>query len=826
VASLRRTVTAAAATAATSFSLYPVYAGSAWWFAGAGATASVAAAGLLTRRRRLPAAVCLLGGLAALLLYLNLVFAGGRSLAAVIPTPSSLGFLARLASQGVSEAGRYAPPAPEQAGLMLLAAGGIGLTALLADLIAVRLGRAALAGLPLLLLFAEPFTLSISRGPVGTAAVFCLATAGYLTLLATEGGERIRAWESPLPGQGPEGGLRRIDVSGTGLAPARGRAGVLYRIRPPDTRALTAAGRRAGVVSVAAALCVPLFIPGLHLTRLFGGGRPGAGGDSGASPGFPDPRTQISGELRSQRAVPVLTYTTTADDPDYLRVYVLGGLTGLGWQIGRPDPEAAGNGVALRAPGLASAAAPAVTTRISVSRQTGPDALGALPAPYPPVRVTAPGTVRADRGTLMLFDRGVPLPGLRYSVTSLDVSPAPAALAAAPGPPKSVAAGYLGLPPSAGALRPLARRITRTATTPYGRAVSLQRWFTGGNFAYSLTASAVTDTASLENFLENTRTGYCQQFAYAMAFLARLDGIPSRVVYGFTQGTRQRDGSWLVTTHDAHAWPELYFAGYGWLRFEPTPGGSDGQGTAVAPAYAAAQPGPASLSQRTTGPSPSSLAGPGSGANPGGQGTLPGVRRPPGPGSPGAAARPARPPAGASPWPLAGLSAAGLLIVAAALPALARAAIRRRRWRRAASDTALAEAAWRELRDDLTNYRASGRASESPRSLARRVTAELGLPGGAASALRRVTEAAERARYSARPAEGTALRRDCETVRRAIAAAVPRRRRWRARLFPSSVTAAVSARAWRKKDRLPLCRVRLSRGVPKRDRRGPSAVRP
>ena len=58
--------------------------------------------------------------------------------------------------------------------------------------------------------------------------------------------------------------------------------------------------------------------------------------------------------------------------------------------------------------------------------------------------------------------------------------------------------------------------------------------------------------------------------------MARLSGIPSRVAVGFTRGTKQKDGSWLVTTHDAHAWPELYFQGYGWLAFEPTPR-ADGQ---------------------------------------------------------------------------------------------------------------------------------------------------------------------------------------------------------------------------------------------------------
>ena len=73
-----------------------------------------------------------------------------------------------------------------------------------------------------------------------------------------------------------------------------------------------------------------------------------------------------------------------------------------------------------------------------------------------------------------------------------------------------------------------------------------------------------------------------------MAVMARLVGIPSRVVVGYTQGIYQGNGTWQVRTSDAHAWPELYFAGAGWLRFEATPTGAPGQAgqaTASAPAY-------------------------------------------------------------------------------------------------------------------------------------------------------------------------------------------------------------------------------------------------
>jgi transglutaminase-like putative cysteine protease len=386
----------------------------------------------------------------------------------------------------------------------------------------------------------------------------------------------------------------------------------------------------------------------------------------------------------------------------------------------------------------------------------------------------------------MIFDGGVQLAGLDYSVTSLDVEPGEQQLARAPAPAKDVASRYLSVPSSYGSLRSLADAVTFAAATPYAKAVALQDWLSGGDFTYSLNAPAVTNAAELANFLNNGRTGYCQQFAFAMAVLARMAGIPSRVAYGFTQGTRQRDGSWLVTTHDAHTWPELYFQGYGWLRFEPTPGGTGGQGTALAPTYTARQSAPAQTVPTPLSNPTGAASGPSGGNSQAGNRNRALLAE-----GDGGTAQPVLAPPGPNPWVLASLSLLGLLLVAAAVPACARTVLRRLRWRAGArgGDAALADAAWRELRDDLRDYGAGYVPSETPRALAARVTAKLELSGEAAAALRRVAMAAERARYAARPASGSTLRKDSAIVRRAIAAAAPRRTRWRARAFPASVVA-------------------------------------
>jgi transglutaminase-like putative cysteine protease len=778
MASRRRTAAAACAVILASLSLYSLFSGALWFWAGCGAVAVVALAGAATRVRRLPVALVLSLGVLALLLYLNIAFSNARSLGHLLPTPASLAALGHVARQGFSEASSYAPPVPELRGMVLLATAGIGIAALLTDLIAVRLGSAALAGLPLLLLFGEPFTVSVSRGFLGTTIVFCAGVAGYLALLSSEGRDRIREWERQDPAEGDA----------------------------PDTRPLAAAGRRVGFASVVVALCLPLFVPGLHTTRLFGGG-PGIGGTGGhgggASVGFPSPTTQLSQELHSGKASTVLVYTSTTDSPDYLQLYVLDKLTDdSGWQLfGQPESSVAVDPRLPAAPGLTTSAGTAkVTTHVTIASGIGSDALGALPVPYPATTVVAGGILHADKSTLMVFDPDASISGLRYSVTSLAESPPAQSLNAAAAPPTDITANDLAVPASYDSLRTLATSIAAAAgaKTQYEKAVALQDWLANGKFSYTLEAPSVVDAAGLKQFLTVTKKGYCQQFSFAMAVLARLLGIPSRVAYGFTSGTEDSADSWVVTTHDAHAWPELYFQGYGWLRFEPTPTGSAGQGTAYQPVYSVLptnlQP---TATQTAPGTSPSPAAtGPLSSSN--GSRNL---RYPLDDGGSGATASGGAGPV--SPWEIAGLVAAGLALLAAVAPWCARRVIRRRRWRHGragpvratplradrvrARDVAWAHAAWQELRDDLADYGAGARPSESPRAAAARAGERLRLADPAREALGRIAIAEERARYAPAPADGSTLRADSAAVRRAIAAAVPRRVRWRARLLPSSV---------------------------------------
>jgi hypothetical protein len=140
------TLTVAFAVVCASTALFPPFNGAVWFDAGIGAAITVAAAGSLSRIRTLPPIVCLLISLTGLGLYLNLAFEAHLSFWWVVPTRASAHGLGELLTSGFREAGTNSPPVPTTVtGLVFLAVGGIGITAVLTDLIAVRLRSTAMA---------------------------------------------------------------------------------------------------------------------------------------------------------------------------------------------------------------------------------------------------------------------------------------------------------------------------------------------------------------------------------------------------------------------------------------------------------------------------------------------------------------------------------------------------------------------------------------------------------------------------------------------------------------------------------------------------------
>jgi transglutaminase-like putative cysteine protease len=811
----RLTMTAAIAVVLASLSLFTVIGGLTWMFAGIGAVIVVAAAGLVTRLGPVPAAATAAGlvliavvpvfglhswaartaglalvaivaasasvrrvlpvlagactYLAALLIYLNVVFASAWSAGWVVPTGRSFSHLAHIASVGYAEH-NFAPPVPGLPGLNLIAAAGIGVIAIVTDLVAVRLRSPAVAGLPLLVLFSVPVATNVKHEGLGLTVAFCIGISGYLALLAADGRQRLRLW----------GRLVTAWQDGSDDTTARG----------PDTRQLAASGRRIGLAAVAIAVVVPLVLPGLKQEGLFGD-HPGVGhGD--LQPPTLYPLVQMRSQLTERSPQPVLTYRTNAADPpqQYLQVYVLNyNPATLSWTLaGRIPYTAVGAAVLRAAPGLSIGIDTAtIRTAISIGKAVGSARdVSYLPLPYAPEYLKLPGQGWVETNSTLMVYAYRPDAGLSYTVTSQTAEPTLPQLSATTRDPASITAGYgTYLGPDNSKLLKIARQIVAGAHTKIAEALALQNWFTTpGRFTYSLTGSLPTGPNAVYQFLTTDKRGFCQQFAFSMAVLARLLGIPSRIAVGYTAGTRTRHGVWKVTTADAHAWPELYFSGVGWVRFEPTPGGATAQGTATKPVYPATVP--VILPSASATPTGTGVTGPSVGTPGSSSRHIDG----PGPGAGGGNA-PAHG-AGSGGFPI-GLVIALVVLLLIATPGLTRALTRRRRWLTAAGDAGRAHAAWRELTSDLTDLGLSRAKSESPRALGRRIASARDLDGADRQALDRVTAAEERARYARTPGPGDSLQRDVQTVRRALARTVTRRQRWRAWLLPASVTAPVLA---------------------------------
>ncbi|RMI29396.1 transglutaminase family protein, partial [Actinomadura harenae] len=651
------TVMAGLATLAGSVGLYPLFLGGQWAWHALGAVIATALGAVAVRRLRIPAVFDPLGPAVALLLYCTLAFTPGRALLGIVPTPSSLHGLGDLLSEGLSTANRYAAPVPDERGVHLLVTLGVGMIATVVDLLAVRLRRAAPAGLPLLAMYSVPA--AIREHGVNWIA-FGLGAAGFLALLMADARESVGGW-----------GRMVFSPRWHEEAPAERDA--------PDVSTLATTGRRIGVAAVAVAVLVPMAVPGVHPRGMFGGkGTGGGGGDSARTVTTPDPMVSLSRQLTNPDDGVVLTYQSDdTDRPDYLRLYALDRFDGDRWtySVASRAQDRLTGGPLPPPPGLSVAATRTVNTRIKVNKDLRD--LQFLPMPYAPTQVRIKGDWRVHAPSLMVYSLHDGVGGRTFSVTSRRVLPSAADLQSGGGYTSDMLTEFASLPKSVpDKVRQIAVQVTKGAHTPYDSAVKLQSWFTDtGGFRYDLTVGTPEHGSDLLDFLTVDKRGYCEQFAAAMAVMARTLGIPARVSVGYTSGKQVSPGQWEVRGRDAHAWPELYFDGAGWMRFEPTPAGATGQGTATEPSYSLAADGPGTNGDGPSGrqPLPSSSAGPGARPTSGAhfRNDLPGN---------GGQATPVRKKhkggPGYTPW-----IAAGTLIVLllAAAPAV-RALTRRRRW--------------------------------------------------------------------------------------------------------------------------------------------------
>lgn len=166
---------------------------------------------------------------------------------------------------------------------------------------------------------------------------------------------------------------------------------------------------------------------------------------------------------------------------------------------------------------------------------------------------------------------------LRYQATSdIPVVEAAELRAAAANYSPKLAHVYLQLPPIDSRIKELADQIAGRFNNPYDKTTAIELYLKT-RYDYTLDLSGPEANDPLANFLFVRRSGNCEYFAAAMVVMLRAEGIPARYVTGFIQGEYNDVGSdYIIRESDAHAWVEVYFPGYGWITFDPTPGSADG----------------------------------------------------------------------------------------------------------------------------------------------------------------------------------------------------------------------------------------------------------
>ncbi len=695
----------------------------------------IALLGAASRGLGMPAPMVPIVQVLGLVLTVTTMFATEEAWARLLPTTEAWNVLRALLRQGLLDAQTFAAPVPPFPGLVLVAVGGIGLVALSTDTLFVSVRGPILAGLPLLALYLVPAVISASGAPWWS---FAPAAVGWLLILAADQRERVRDW----------GGL-----------PATTRV-----------RGLSAAARLVGLGAITAATVVGILVPASASAPWRTGD--GSGGGTSATGGAVvlDPLVSMRRNLVQANDTEVLTYRTQAPDPSYLRVSVLETFDGATWRPRTGLESGRDSGVALPGNVLSASVAAGGTPRV-----TGGDSFTYdisvtnlqntyLPLPYPLSEVTDVSGMaddwRIDPGTGTAFSGGAAATGVSYRVAALEPRIESGQLRGA----DAATGGFWPLLSLPGNLPPrisaIAERVTADASTPYDKALALQRWFTSdGGFTYSTSVRSGAAADYIAEFLDD-RVGYCEQFAGAMAVMARTLGIPSRVVVGFTQGSRAEDGTWQVTVRDAHAWPELWFDGVGWARFEPTP---RSDATVQAPAYA---PDPENAIPRGADDTAAT-------ALPEGLDALSADR----------SVDRSLPVRGI----LAALSLVALVVLA--LPMASR-IVRRRRRLRGREYSRTVEGAWAEIGDLAVDLGQPWSASATPRQASDRLAR--GMHDTAADALRRVRREVERVRY-ARPTAGTGATEQAEAVRadvRVVSRELRHRVRWQARVaaycWPSS----------------------------------------
>ncbi|WP_250279674.1 transglutaminaseTgpA domain-containing protein [Frankia sp. Cppng1_Ct_nod] len=750
--------------------LAPLFDGFWWWFGPVLVVTIVSmSVSAVSRALRLPLAAGVLLGMLGAMITVTALCARDTAIAAVVPTRRTVSALHTLLAAGRDDISRLAVPVPQRPGLTVLTVIGVYFVVMAVDFLVVTIRRPTLAGLPLLALFAVPAAvLPHGVGPVP----FVLGALGFLLLLLLDGQESVERWGKP--------------ITDTGYSSPRNIPGTL--------------GGAIAVCAVVCAVAVPVVLPSPDGSGLVGRGHGGDSTSDGPNSAIVlPPFVSMSQQLHASQTIGLLSVRTAT--PQYLRLTALEQFDGQRFTL-RPLRAV---GEARVSNGLPPPNRNARTTAVSATIDVSKSLVERyLPLPGSPTKINnLDGDWRLSAETGTVFSTRTSTAGASYQVEASVPDPLPDQLMASPQTVPADLKIDTELPTTTDPrIQTLARTLTRTSTNAYRQALAIQDYLRSGNFTYDLGGAPTTQDGALAEFLFATRRGYCEQFASAMTVLLRELGIPARVAIGFVPGSRQADGTYLITNKEAHAWPEVWFASTGWIRFEPTPRGDGGTAT---PSYVPATTPPGQSPQSTATdpsavPTPAPTAIPSSGTS-GDDGPQP---------QPDMAAR-TRPAAGSLLWILACVLAGMIAVTLLLAPAMVRLTRRRHRLTTAAAGSssdgndatsvaARVHAAWAELTDLATDLRLPLRPAESPRASATRLAAYIAAgpeiqeqdaeAGGAA--LTRIAAAEELARYAPPPLTRSGvseerLGHDLLTVTRLLRMAAPRGNRTLAAVAPRSV---------------------------------------
>ena len=739
----RITVLAALATLAAVYPITSLFTSARWLPNAMLVIGLTAALGLLlrglTRSRLLIVLVQLV-----VVLYVVLFRFTGDTFSYGIPTAATVELANSLGLDAIETIQRSSAPAPLTDGVAFYLVAAVALIAVLVDAMAATWRAPAAAGLPLL----TAYLITAANGNAASAVrYFIVPVVLWLIMLHTTARATFGRWSTTSVS----------DVTGGESSSDNASA----------MRALTGGAAKLGALAVVAALFVPILVPHFPPRYLTDGLGRSTGSGGVGTVGFND-TIDLRNSLVNSDETPILRYTSTGPANVPLRALATSFYSRGEWRVAGRVGQGPDRPVPL----------PPQSDRREYIMTVSNNVLKAprLAAPYPVVTPAIEGTpFRIDPVTRDIrVERTVE----SYQVTYADVNPPVTKLRAAETPTSpDILADDLAIPDVAAELvRSWSDEVTAGASNDYDRAVAIQAHLRDTTqYTYSLDlGEPPTDDNGQEldpiTAFHQTRRGYCTQFATAMIMLARAQGIPARMAIGFIPGTREGSSN-IVKASDAHAWPELYFEGSGWLRFEPTASRSG------PPAYSV--PGlVAPGSDQTTAPTGAA-----------GTATQTRTERPFQEGEAGTSTT--------TSWVEQWLTGTNLVILIIVLVVVLGTFLmpltawitRSLRRRRAATRQQLVEIEWDALMSHFDDLGLSAPPGATLRSARERYITDAHLDDAHASAMRRVTATLERARYDrpdrTTPEQTEGLHRDIRSIRRQVSGTRSWTTRARSFLWPT-----------------------------------------